>query len=287
VSVDPVDVSYTKVKSNNNSNTTGNAVEWLKLKPGMETAAAFLETRRYAAVKGATIEFTKMEGVTVNAKDKKVYLAMTRLQNGMEDKSSDPANDIKLPKVLAGAVYELALAGGQNDTNTGSAINSLYVATTMSGLLIGEDLAVPDADGNTANIDKISNPDNLKFSETMRTLFIGEDSGQHINNYLWAYNVDTKKLSRILSVPAGAEATGLQVVENLNGFPYIMSNFQHPADWSSTPSGFRGSPLRASLQTLFLANGLAATTPVTATTPYGVRPAKGGIGYISGLPLLQ
>ena len=31
----------------------------------------------------------------------------------------------------------------------------------------------------------------------MRTLFIGEDSGQHVNNFLWAYNVDTKALSRM------------------------------------------------------------------------------------------
>jgi hypothetical protein len=40
----------------------------------------------------------------------------------------------------------------------------------------------------------------------------GEDSGMHINNFVWAYNVDTKQLSRILSVPAGAEATGLKLV---------------------------------------------------------------------------
>jgi secreted PhoX family phosphatase len=279
---------FTKIKTDNNSNTTGSALEWLKLKPGMEKAAAFLETRRYAAMLGATTEFNKMEGVSVNAKDKKAYIAITRIEKGMVAATVEPAgiaNDIQLTKLSAGAVYELSLTGSQNDTS-GTAISSQYVATTMSGLLIGEDLATPDAVGNTANIDKISNPDNLKFSETMRTLFIGEDSGQHINNYLWAYNVDTKKLSRILSVPAGAESTGLQVVENLNGFPYIMSNFQHPGDWLSTPSGFRGSALRASLQDLMIANGLATATPVTASSPYGVRPAKGAIGYLSGLPTL-
>lgn len=272
---------FTKIKSNNNSNNSGNAVEWLKVKPGMETAAAFLETRRYAAVLGATIEFTKMEGVTVNAKDKKVYLATTRLQNGMEDKATDPANDIRLPKVLAGAVYELALSGGQNDTN-GTAITSQFVAASMTGLLIGEDLAAADSVGNTANIDKISNPDNLKFSETMRTLFIGEDSGQHVNNYLWAYNVDTKKLSRIMSIPVGAESTGLQVVENLNGFPYIMSNFQHPADWGSIKT--IDTTLKGRLETLMINNGLATRLSPPKT---GVRPAKGAIGYLTGLPSLQ
>jgi hypothetical protein len=35
--------------------------------------------------------------------------------------------------------------------------------------------------------------------EKMRTLFIGEDSSKlHINNFLWAYSVDTRQ-SRILS----------------------------------------------------------------------------------------
>jgi secreted PhoX family phosphatase len=202
---------------------------------------------------------------------------MTRLEKGML--AGDATDHIRLSKLSAGAVYELALAGSVNDT-AGTAINSQYVATTMSGLLIGEDLATPDAVGNTANVDKISNPDNIKFSETMRTLFIGEDSGQHINNFVWAYNIDTKKLSRILSVPAGAEATGLQVVENLNGFPYIMSNFQHPADlagYKSLPAG-----LKSSLETLMISSGLAARTSTG-----GVRPAKGAIGYLSGLPSLQ
>jgi hypothetical protein len=67
----------------------------------------------------------------------------------------------------------------------------------------------------------------------MRTLFIGEDSGMHVNNFLWAYNVDTKQLSRILSTPSGAESTGLQAVDEINGWTYIASNFQHPGDWET------------------------------------------------------
>jgi predicted phosphoadenosine phosphosulfate sulfurtransferase len=67
----------------------------------------------------------------------------------------------------------------------------------------------------------------------MRTLFIGEDSGTHINNFVWAYNIDTKALSRLMSMPAGAEATGLHAADDINGWTYIMSNFQHAGDWSS------------------------------------------------------
>ena len=81
----------------------------------------------------------------------------------------------------------------------------------MNGLVIGEDLKEADAYGNTANVDKVANPDNLSYSEELRTVFIGEDSGMHTNNYVWAYELDSQKLSRILSVPAGAEATGLAI----------------------------------------------------------------------------
>jgi hypothetical protein len=98
--------------------------------------------------------------------------------------------------------------------------------------LLGEDTSA-DALGNTANPEKIANTDNIFFSEKMRTLFIGEDSGMHVNNFVWAYNVDTKQLTRILSAVAGAENTGLQVLDDLNGHAYIMSNSQHHGDWST------------------------------------------------------
>jgi secreted PhoX family phosphatase len=123
------------------------------------------------------------------------------------------------------------LEGGQKDLG-GSAIDSEWMPVHTKALLIGEDIAA-DALGNKADPNKIANPDNLKFSEKMRTLFIGEDSGSHINNFIWAYNVDTKQLSRLMSMPAGAEATGLHVVDDLNGWTYIMSNFQHAGDWNS------------------------------------------------------
>ena len=227
-SYDAAPAGYTQVMAGHSSLL----VENLKLKAGMETAAAFLETRRYASFKGATSEFEKFEGVALNTADKKVYLAMSRIGNGMEDKSADPINHIKVAKLTAGGVYEMKLAAGQADSD-GNAIASDYVGTELSGLVLGEDTS-KDAVGNTCAVEKICNPDNLWYSEKLRTLFIGEDSGAHVNNFLWAYNVDSKALSRILSLPAGAESTGLQAVDNNGGFGYIMSNFQHAGDFTSS-----------------------------------------------------
>lgn len=213
---------------------------WLKLKPGMETAAAFLETRRYAAYLGATTEFTKGEGVAINHADKKLYYAMSYIQGPMKAKDGGPVDHIRLKENKAGATYTFDLAGGQADTE-GNPIASDFVPVRayVEPALLGRPIAA-DALGNTADPEFVANTDNLFFSEKMRTLFIGEDSGAHQNNFVWAYNVDTKKLTRILSLAAGAEATGLQVVENLNGHAYIMSNNQHQGDWiKTTPKELR------------------------------------------------
>jgi uncharacterized protein len=202
--------------------------QWVKFKPGMEKAAAFLETHRWAPTVGGTLGFSKMEGVTLNANDKLAYMAMSYIYKSM----SDGTGGIKVPAIEAGAVYQLPLKPDQRDS-AGAAIDSEWVPVQMSTVpaLVGKDLAAPDAVGNTAEVERVANPDNLKFSERLRTLFIGEDSGAHVNNFLWAYNIDTGKLTRVLSCPAGAESTGLQAVDDLNGFAYIMSNFQHPGDW--------------------------------------------------------
>jgi hypothetical protein len=234
-SADPQDATYTRVAANGR-------IEWLKLKPGMEKAAAFLETHRYAALVGASMGFTKMEGTTVNLADKIAYSALANCNASMVagNALNVPGNGISIPKVLtAGAVMMLNMKGGQKDT-AGAAINSEWMPVDTKALLVGEDIAA-DALGNTANPDKIASPDNIKFSEKMRTLFIGEDSGNHVNNFLWAYNIDTKQLARVLSTPAGAESTGLHAVDSINGWTYIMSNFQHPGDWGSIHNVVKGT----------------------------------------------
>ena len=253
---DPADDAYTEIAFNGKK-------EWVKFVAGKEIAAAFLETHRYAAFLGATLEFSKMEGVALNRKDKLAYVAMSRIEKSM----IDTVGDIQVGAIKAGATYELKLSAAQKDS-TGVIIGSDWVPTVMTAIpaLVGEDQAA-DAFGNTANVDKIANADNLKFSEKLRTLFIGEDSGQHVNNFVWAYNVDTKKLSRILSVPAGGEATGLEVVDNLNGFAYILGNFQHPGDWGSIHSIIKGE-----------------VDPLINAKWNGKKSSS--VGYISGLPAL-
>jgi hypothetical protein len=249
---------YTAIKAGHSG------VEYLRLKSGMEGAAAVLEVRRLAALKGATTEFNKMEGIAINEKDKIAYMAMSYIDKGMKQDDSFAVDHIKIAKNNCGGTYEIKLEGGQKDSS-GNVINSDYVPVSMNvpSMLLGEEIAT-DALGNTCNVDKIANTDNVFFSEKMRTLFIGEDSGTHVNNFVWAYNVDTQKLSRIASVIVGGESTGLQVVDNMDGHAYIMSNSQHHGDWLKTMPEDLINTLKPS-----------------------VDPFDANFGYIGGIPGLK
>ena len=238
LTTNPNDASYTEI-------ILAKKKLWVKVKPGMEKAAAFLETHRYAALKGGSMAFTKMEGTTINIKDKVAYSALANIQDSMikDNAAWVAAHNVSFTKkITAGGVLAHDLTAGQNTTD-GQPINSEWIPYQSKMLLMGEDITV-DSLGNTANPDKIASPDNLKFSETLRTLFIGEDSGNHPNNFLWAYNVDTKADPvRLLSTPAGAESTGLHAVDSVNGWTYIMSNFQHAGDMKSLSEDLKAATL--------------------------------------------
>ncbi|QNT68627.1 PhoX family protein [Defluviicoccus vanus] len=208
---------------------------YLKLKPGMEQAAAFLETRRYAAYLGATTEFTKMEGQAHNAADKTFYTVISYIRDGMiAGKSGDrPRDDIHLAgdeKDLAcGVVYKSSMRGGVKDTD-GKPIASDWVAVNAAALVHGAKKPMGQSVGayDTCDTEQVANPDNIKYSEAMRTVLIGEDSNNHLNNFIWAVDPATGAAVRIFSAPAGAENTGLQAVDAANGFAYVMANLQHP-----------------------------------------------------------
>ena len=265
---DPSDSAYTKLTLD------GLGTQWVKVVSGKEKEAAFLETHRYATIKGATLELTKLEGVTLNSADKLAYFAISRIDPPM----GDSAGSVKLTASKPGAVYASQLSGSKTDTDS-NAINSDWVPNDfyVPVGLYGEALATADTDGNLANTNKIAQPDNLKFSEKMRTLFIGEDGSGHLNNYLWAYNVDTQLLSKVLSLPVGAESVGLQAVDNINGFSYVMTGFQHAGDLSynstSGAGSLNGKTVPADLMSAIISN-------------WGGVNKKSAVGYISGLPLI-
>jgi hypothetical protein len=182
-----------------------------------------------------------MEGTTVNRQDRFAYSAISAisasLTPGNAHNKEVPLGGGALVASLvgfaansAGMVVQHKLDSGQTDSD-GNLINSDWVPYQSTMLLNGKQAAT-DALGNTNDVDNISCPDNLKYSEKLRTLFIGEDSGNHVSNFLWSFELDTGRLQRVLSAPAGAECTGLHGVDDLNGWTYILSGFQHAGEYT-------------------------------------------------------
>ncbi len=219
----------------NTNSDDGVGQECLQLQTGMELAASRLETRRYAAMLGATTEFRKEEGITFNPDTNKLYVSMSEVTRGMEDfkKSGEDDNtfdiggynDIKLPYNDCGCVYSLDVAANAD-------IGSDYVVQNMTGELCGTMTTYAQDSpyaNNTCDVDNIANPDNLTFITGKGILIIGEDTGSgHQNDAVWAYHLDDKSLTRIETTPYGSETTSPYYYPNINGWAYIMSVVQHP-----------------------------------------------------------
>jgi len=229
-------------------------LECLTLKEGKEKAAAFMETRKYAAYKGATIEFRKEEGLSYDADKNVLYISMSEIKKSMEDdyKGEEPINDIRLEANACGAVYELAL-------------DSAYSGTSMKAVVVGQPLDVNDtyADEWTCHPDGISNPDNITYIGH-NTLLISEDTTKHVNNMSWAYHTQTKSMTRIASLPIGAEVTGVDTAA-IDDKGILLINVQHP--FTDNPKAADGSTPNSALIEGATDDQLKAT-----------------IGYFDGLP---
>ena len=215
---------------------TSTGKECLKVKSGMEKTAAFLETRRYAALKGATTEFRKEEGITFDPDHDQLFVAMSEIAKGMEDGSSYDAggnNDIRLSANKCGAVYALDTLGMDEKAydSEQNVINSEYVVKNMHAVVEGAPATYPAGsayESYTCSVNAISMPDNITYLAGENLLAIGEDTDKHPNDFVWAYDVVSGNLVRILSTPYGSETTSPFWERDVKGYDYLTVVTQHP-----------------------------------------------------------
>jgi len=200
----------------------------------IKIAASRLETLRYGAMLGGTAEFRKFEGVTFDPKRSKLYIAMSEIGVGMSTSPTLPgvSDDILVKANVCGGVYQLD-------------VDSNYVTTRMKPLVMGipktyTDKPIQTSSSTAATVTQqtcddagIALPDNVTMGPTNDILIIGEDAtAEHQNDFLWAYNLSTSTLTRIASVPYGAETTSPWYYRNINGWDYMTFVVQHPYDES-------------------------------------------------------
>eukprot|EP00798_Chlamydomonas_sp_ICE-L_P025896 gene25896-11569_t len=200
--------------------------ECLKLKSGMEKAAAFLESRRYLAYLGGTVELTKFEGITYSPITGKMYVSMSQIRDSMEDfknRGRDSTvhdiggtNDMRVPYNPCGCVYAIDISPTMDATRMYGEVCGVYQSEVR-----GRSLGVCDVAG-------ISEPDNVVVLPGQATLIIGEDTGTVEHDSIWEYDLHTKTLKRIFSTPYGAETTSPYWYDNINGWSYLTAAIQHP-----------------------------------------------------------
>lgn len=226
-SVAPVDNlcadGFTAVRANGSTDR----LECLRLKAGMELAASRLETRRYSVLRGATAELTKEEGLTFDPERGRLYIALASIESSMGPQTGGD-NHIDVGLNNCGGVF--ALDVGTLFADDGARITE-YAAQNWYPVLMGTPATYPASSayaGNTCLVTGLASPDNLSHLPGYDVLVIGEDTGRHQNDYLWAYHVGSQRLTRIMTTPYGAEVTSPYWVPSFGGFGYLLTTVQHP-----------------------------------------------------------
>jgi len=211
----------------------GNGTECLQLLPGMEKAASRLETRRYAAYLGATIEMNKEEGVTFDPDTKRVYLAISAVVGPMTATLSggapvDDGSHLQGAANSCGIVYAMDVGPWANAA--GSTVTQ-YAPLNLYPFVVGVPASYPAGspfEGNSCSVTGIASPDNVSYLPGYHTLIIGEDTDEHENDVIWSLNTITGKMTRIFTTPYGAETTSPYWRPNVGGYGYLMASVQHP-----------------------------------------------------------
>lgn len=215
--------------------------ECLAVREGMDLLASRVETRRYAALQGATTELTKGEGLTFDEARSRVYYALSSISRGMEagaDADVGGPDHVQLAPNGCGAVYGFDVRAGETDA-AGKTIASDWVAWQTEQAVAGLPRTYEESSlsRNSCDVDRIANPDNLAFLPGSDILVVAEDTPFHENQVLWGVNVVTGAHERLLSAPWGGELTGLGWYPDVQGFGYLLVTIQHPFDDRFVPEG--------------------------------------------------
>ncbi len=175
-----VDAGYTDANTFGGMVTAGEA---------MDDRIAFLESRKAARAKGATAEWQKFEGISVNHKraeeavegtdlipgetveDAYVYFAIADMDNGMVDDEGDIQLSARVKD--CGGVYRMRLLAD-------------YDVDRIEPVVMGSTYRSSADGAERCDVNALSQPDNVIVLDDGRIL-LGED-GFQTNNTLWMYD---------------------------------------------------------------------------------------------------
>ncbi len=194
--------------------------ECLKVKNSVvnETILSRLETKRYAALKGADFNFVHPKGLAYDEKRNRIYIAASGYMNDIFQNNN------------CGSIFAADLTDTKIDTD-GNLIKSNFVADKIYKILDGKEQNYEENspyEGNECAINSIADPEVLSYVSSKDILTISEGGNKHVNPMVWNYDVENHQLIRIISFPIGSHPVSVNWRRNLKGYDYLIYGVQHP-----------------------------------------------------------
>jgi glycerophosphoryl diester phosphodiesterase len=138
-------------------------------------------------------------------------------------------------------------------------VDEMYNAHNLYPLVCGLPVSSTDNFGNQCHLNSISGPDNIAVDDDLDQMIIGEDSSYKQNAVMWVYDFKSKTLTRVGTVPLGAEVTGTYWHKDIGSHDYLSIMTQHPAlNLMGTTAVLRfGQKIRNNMETF----GMVELTP--------------------------
>ena len=279
------------------------ALECLRARPGMETAAAFLETRRWAGMRGATAEFERMDGLAHSRRFRQLYVAVGRVAHGMTTGDAQfgaVSDDIRLPPNDCGALFSLDL----DETRAAYRARVMLVGRQQQQQ---QQQDTPPAGGSSGSGSGSGGPGAAagrcspsNVADPERTAYLGgnlvvqEAAGSGAGREraaMWAYGVEDGRLTRLLTGPKGATLTGLGTMR-LGANAYLTFAVQPAPSPSLSTATARAGSSSSSGSSFDIAAGdddeeeaRAGVPPLSqATSEEELLARRGAVGYLGPFP---
>eukprot|EP00210_Caulerpa_lentillifera_P008125 g7759.t1 len=205
------------------------SIECIDVRKGMEKHAAFFETRRYAALKKASIELANVKGIVFDPTTAALFITINRVTPRdkimLQDDLEGSTNNIKIGLAPCGCIYRMPVTQSQDTL----AFEEFYCGSDDQGTV----------GSNRCDIEAIVNPKDISTIPGHSQLIVAEDSCRldtfpiqcgHTNNALWAVQptkvlgFDKKRdyeYTRILTVPPKSAIGSTVWYPSVGGAAYI------------------------------------------------------------------
>lgn len=206
--------------------------------------AAVFEPERAGAVLDATLGVFKFSEMATRLDSDRFYLGAREILSGpLGIVTKSGGGDIPTADIaenMCGCVFEVLF-----DEQSFSAESMRAISCGSPAKSSAENSDEEEDEANKCSTEGIANPRALSYVNVFEYLLIGEDSEFHENNYIWAWDPETERSTRIFHAPLQGSITSVAWFQDVvGGNNYIGTTISKPLDTFGWLSYFGSFDLR-------------------------------------------